>query len=230
MNPTSCIRALISFAFCLCCQAFQTKSSGASSPIIIQQVLRYVCRCFFLYSGRFRCNDVQIHSDMVIRQLERILKVPRLSGSECQCFGGRTVVLPNGSNIMARKRAEDALQQVRVLPMHFLCMRSKLASKGGRSVSGWSKFRLKHMQASRIVTQSQGYCLATSPPVTGEIEQWDYGSISETIELVQRAFLFASRGPDISCMTVVTRQNCIALVCRLVMATADPCDSRCSHW
>jgi hypothetical protein len=43
-----------------------------------------------------RCSDVQMQSDIVMRQLERMLKVPRVRGSGCHPAAGRTVELPKG--------------------------------------------------------------------------------------------------------------------------------------
>jgi hypothetical protein len=42
-----------------------------------------------------------MQSDIVMRQLERMLKVPRVRGSGCHAVAGRTVELPKGWNIVS---------------------------------------------------------------------------------------------------------------------------------
>jgi hypothetical protein len=46
-----------------------------------------------------RCTAVQIQRNIVVRQLDRTLHVPRKCGSGCHCAGGDTVSLPNGWSI-----------------------------------------------------------------------------------------------------------------------------------
>ena len=54
-----------------------------------------------------------MHSDIVIRQLERMLKVPLVCGSGCHPAAGRTVELPKGRNIVLERcgRARGVLPQ-----------------------------------------------------------------------------------------------------------------------
>jgi len=44
-----------------------------------------------------------MHSDIVIKQLERMLKVPLVRGSGCHSVAGRTVALPKGWNIVSKR-------------------------------------------------------------------------------------------------------------------------------
>ena len=55
--------------------------------------------------------------DMVIKQDERMLKVPRVVGSGCHAGCGRTVVFPKGLIIVAKTASVDG--NVRPLRCHF---------------------------------------------------------------------------------------------------------------
>jgi hypothetical protein len=82
MKPFSFIKELSFFTRFLCLQAFHTTSSGASKPSIIHPAFLYFCKYSFLCYGRLRWSEVQIQSDIVIKQLESMLKVPRTAAPD----------------------------------------------------------------------------------------------------------------------------------------------------
>jgi hypothetical protein len=47
-----------------------------------------------------------MHSDIVMRQLERMLKVPLVFGSGCHPAAGRIVVFPKGWNILPKSSGQ----------------------------------------------------------------------------------------------------------------------------